>query len=71
MEKNNSDYTNFEDLKEDLSIFFNRWCQRYGIMDRNGMTWSAAYPKDEENRQSWVKIGCGFGYDPDFNDGDW
>ena len=60
-----------EDESESLSIFFHRWAQRYGIMDRWGMTWSAAYPPQDERRECAIVGGSSYGYDPNFNDGDW
>ena len=63
---------NEEILKnEDLSIFFHRWAQRFGIMDRWGMTWSEFYAAEAARQPDVIVGGSGFGFDPDFNDGDW
>lgn len=61
--------------KELLRSSFINWGKSVGILDSNGMSWSAAMKDDRLDEDGFVKnyvrIGCGFGADPDFNDGDW
>jgi len=57
---------------EDLSIFFHRWTQRFGIMDRWGMTNSEFYATESQRCQPDVIVcNSGFSNNHNFNDCDW
>ena len=56
---------------QNLSIFFHRWAQRFGIMDRWGMTSSYFYTEEVARQSDVIVGGSGFGNHHDFNDGDW